>query len=643
MADADDVIVRLTHATGLPELLDAAYDAFEEVLELIREHDDPASELFVPMTIAAASAASGRDYVGMAPSLPPVPLGGRDCRPGAGAGPLTGSAPAERIVTICRLLVLGLAGSAAGGSSPEDRWASANAARCAQQISKSSQRAARVTDRATFGELLGLARRHLQQAAAVPGRPGDHDLLDVISSMHSLVSVLGSYLRDTVTAYQAATNKKGVAASRPAPAGSCWPSACLQARRAAVNAARELELLAGIGSPGPAASERGRHIEAAASALIAGRDLLRTHFATRQDDTVEHTSDWAPVITAHAFHRATATEMAILARHAAALGSTLLTTRSVDVIQVSHPRDALHLTCQHLRILHGSIQAANLVEPLRTEERDLIRAIPVNITPPRRPPDGTEPLPALCAGVISAAERLRHAARRAAARTARSPALNAESLRHAAAASVVTSHNCAAVLRVLASEHTDRTADSMDRAAKAAELSRNRWLAAARQLDQITSDMRGYLAAEAADARDLALWTGRLAHADPDWTPASSPHQATRGADELAAGPGGIERVAAAVHHASDALQHLAAAHQQQAWLGVRADRFLVATRSLPEDYDVARPYAPATRARATLVITAYESAHRANHQDHSSLRRRRIGRQGAKSGTQSRHRGQHR
>lgn len=234
------------------------------------------------------------------------------------------------------------------------------------------------------------------------------------------------------------------------------------------------------------------------------------------------------------------------------------------------------------------------------------------MTPPRRLPNGAEPVTVLCEGVIAAAERLRHSARQAARLTARSPGLNVESLRHAAAASVVISHNCAVLLHVLANERTDRTAESMDRAAKTTERSRDRWLATARHLDQVTSDMRGYIAADATDARDLALWTGRLAYVDPNWTLASGPHQAARGAGDLARGPGEIERVVAAVHHVSDALQLLAAAHQQQAWLGSRARRFLVATRSLPEDYDVARPYAPATRARAALVISAYESAHAA-------------------------------
>jgi hypothetical protein len=130
--NTDDVMPRLSHATGLAELLDAAYDAFEHVLELIREHDSPACELFVPMMLAGASAASGRDYVGMAPALLPLACAARQT--GTGAGTPTGSA-AERITTICRLLVLALATAEDDAATPEDRRACSHAARCAEEIS----------------------------------------------------------------------------------------------------------------------------------------------------------------------------------------------------------------------------------------------------------------------------------------------------------------------------------------------------------------------------------------------------------------------------------------------------------------------------------------------------------------------------
>ena len=74
---------RLQHAAGLPAILDAAYDAFEDMLPAIRAHEDPAGGLFAAFMMAAASAADGRDAIGFAPSLPP---GHSQDRPAADAG-----------------------------------------------------------------------------------------------------------------------------------------------------------------------------------------------------------------------------------------------------------------------------------------------------------------------------------------------------------------------------------------------------------------------------------------------------------------------------------------------------------------------------------------------------------------------------
>jgi len=62
---------RLVQREQPPELLDAACEAFEDVLTVIRQHDDPGGGLFIPMVMAAASTADGRDAVCWAPSLPP--------------------------------------------------------------------------------------------------------------------------------------------------------------------------------------------------------------------------------------------------------------------------------------------------------------------------------------------------------------------------------------------------------------------------------------------------------------------------------------------------------------------------------------------------------------------------------------------
>jgi hypothetical protein len=57
-----------------------------------------------------------------------------------------------------------------------------------------------VTGQVTFGDLLDAARRHLDQAGDVPGRPvGDRDLLDVTRGMCAVVTVMGRYLQDVTS------------------------------------------------------------------------------------------------------------------------------------------------------------------------------------------------------------------------------------------------------------------------------------------------------------------------------------------------------------------------------------------------------------------------------------------------------------
>jgi hypothetical protein len=129
MRNTSELQARLDDAGGLTELLDVAYEAFAQILTLIREHDDPDSDVFVPMVLAAASAANGRDYVGSAPSLPSAPL------------PLTWAEEApisvtagEWIIGACEALTGALDRAAAAAPVPADRAACAGAAGCAREI-----------------------------------------------------------------------------------------------------------------------------------------------------------------------------------------------------------------------------------------------------------------------------------------------------------------------------------------------------------------------------------------------------------------------------------------------------------------------------------------------------------------------------
>jgi hypothetical protein len=220
----------------------------------------------------------------------------------------------------------------------------------------------------------------------------------------------------------------------------------------------------------------------------------------------------------------------------------------------------------------------------------------------------------LCAGIISTAQRANQARRDLAARAGWSPELTADSMRHAAANNVVTSLNVETVYRVLAvrarqlGHHT--LIAGLDTAAERAVGSRRAWLAIAHAWDTMVTDTRGYLSRPAAEAGQLALWTGRLAYADPAWTPARGPSPAVRDPASLALGPAELAEVAGALHYTADSLARAAHTDLDTLRTAASAGRLYVTTRSLPElHYDIPRPYAGAPRDRVAAALAAYADA----------------------------------
>jgi hypothetical protein len=53
-------------------VLDAACNAFEEILAVIGDYEDASDALVVPLLLAATQAANGRDAVLFAPPCPPA-------------------------------------------------------------------------------------------------------------------------------------------------------------------------------------------------------------------------------------------------------------------------------------------------------------------------------------------------------------------------------------------------------------------------------------------------------------------------------------------------------------------------------------------------------------------------------------------
>ena len=125
---------RLTQASDMATVLDAAYGAFEGMRLGFRAHEDPATGLFGAFVMAAAAAADGRDAVGFAPSLPSWRRHGAA---GNGEG-APGGEGAERLAadaaSLSQLLVACVTRAAGSASDPGDRGACEQAARCAREI-----------------------------------------------------------------------------------------------------------------------------------------------------------------------------------------------------------------------------------------------------------------------------------------------------------------------------------------------------------------------------------------------------------------------------------------------------------------------------------------------------------------------------
>jgi hypothetical protein len=128
------VRARLEAADDLPAILDAAYEAFEDMLTVIEDHQDPYGGAFVAFVMSQPAAANGRDAVAVAPSLPPGRAVERDI-PGASPAPDVSGAQATAAVAGLSLLLVARLDAAAGlCRNVADRTACSLAARHAASV-----------------------------------------------------------------------------------------------------------------------------------------------------------------------------------------------------------------------------------------------------------------------------------------------------------------------------------------------------------------------------------------------------------------------------------------------------------------------------------------------------------------------------
>ena len=134
MEQIESARVRLEQATGLPAVLDAAYDAFEQMLPALEEQEDLGGPAFAAFVMSATAAANGRDALAAAPSLPPTPSGDLAV---AAAESFRGQAmedAAAALAQLSQLLSSRLTAASSLSADPGDKAACARAARHAASI-----------------------------------------------------------------------------------------------------------------------------------------------------------------------------------------------------------------------------------------------------------------------------------------------------------------------------------------------------------------------------------------------------------------------------------------------------------------------------------------------------------------------------
>lgn len=465
-----------------------------------------------------------------------------------------------------------------------------------------------MTSRASFGDFLDLAHRQLTSGSGGTGIAGGEDVQQACDSLAHLATVLARYVDDIGPDWAPAADYRH-------PRDNSWDHARAEARHAlatiqAILHHNAAERRARRPKAGPRVTLTSR-IDAAALSLTAGRDLMHTHLDVTTDGIRGHRTELAAVLSAAPIRRAMLTEIATVSRQVATQGARLAITPGWR--GAPQARQRLSTASQWLWILDAAIRGADQHEPVGDAARDQLRAIPASAIPPPRLPGHAESVADLCEGIQDACARARRSAWTASRDAAWSPLMSVPSLRIVAAASTVTSHNTHVLLRALATAEDQRSglepAEPLLRAAGAAASARTAWRATADALEAVTTDSRGYLSVEAADARALALWTGRLAYANPDWNLTSGPSHAPRDLSSLADRPGEVAQALLALHQAADTTRFVASADRQQIRTAADAGRILVPVSTLPDTFDIPCAFTGAPAGRIRSLLAVYQEA----------------------------------
>ena len=465
-----------------------------------------------------------------------------------------------------------------------------------------------MTMTATFGEFLHPAADHVSAAAGAGGELPDGAVCGVVRQLDRLVMTLARYLGDLTLPDEF----DPAGGRRSSPEQLAAREARIALRRAA-HSMRQAANAAGDGGVDDAHPVV-RHLSAAADHLAAGRDLLQTHFTSGPLGERVQISYWGSIITSAPVTSALLSELAAHARQLAPWAARLSLSGDMDSGVPTPARLGMHAASRWLWVAGATIEAAQR-GGAPADGHALLAAIPANVMPPHRPLTDAQSVPELCDSVARTAERLRHHALRFTQHARWSPAATSRSWRRHAMASAITGHASEVILRALADRTGQLDADpaigaGLRAAADAMAESWTSWRAVASEWDIIStgSYRRAGRTPMAVEFTDLVLGTGRLAYGNPDWAPACTGAVLTRDPSDLAATPGDIGTVLAAVHQAADAIYRVAA-EDREAVRTAADGRLFVPTRLMPDGCDIPYPYTPAPRLRSQALILSYDAA----------------------------------
>jgi len=134
MDQIESARMRVEEAIGLPAVLDAAYDAFEQMLSAITVQQDRGGEAFAAFVMSGTAAANGRDALAAAPSLPPVSSGDLASMAADSSSDLPMEDAAAGLASLSQLLSRRLTDASDHTADTDDRVACVHAARHAADV-----------------------------------------------------------------------------------------------------------------------------------------------------------------------------------------------------------------------------------------------------------------------------------------------------------------------------------------------------------------------------------------------------------------------------------------------------------------------------------------------------------------------------